>query len=107
MSTTWLAYGKIARGMAEMGQKLLRAMCGRLRVGKDFLHERSIGRCSHVLGLLMRFTWPLAIMPSADQVPVKKLAFDNALAQVGCPDRRIDRLCITCCPQHQKRPLSL
>jgi hypothetical protein len=24
-------------------------------------------------------------------------AFDNALAQVGCPDRRIDRLCITCC----------
>jgi hypothetical protein len=24
-------------------------------------------------------------------------AFDNAVAQVGCPDRRIDRLCITCC----------
>jgi hypothetical protein len=24
-------------------------------------------------------------------------AFDNALAHVGCPDRRIDRLCITCC----------
>jgi hypothetical protein len=47
------------------------AMCGRLRVGKDFLHERSIGRCSHVFGLLMRFTRPLAIMPSADQVPVK------------------------------------
>jgi hypothetical protein len=33
----------------------LSAMCGRLRVGKDFLHERSIGRCSHVFGLLMRF----------------------------------------------------
>jgi hypothetical protein len=29
--------------------------------------------------------------------PGQKLAFDNALAQVGCPDRRIDRLCITCC----------
>ena len=28
-------------------------------------------------------------MPSADQVPVKR-AFDNALALVGCPDRRID-----------------
>src|SRR5262245_10690759 len=28
------------------------------------------GRCSHVFGLLMRLTWPLAIMPSADQVPV-------------------------------------
>ena len=29
--------------------------------------------------------------------PDQKHAFDNALAQVGCPDRRIDRLCITCC----------
>jgi len=29
--------------------------------------------------------------------PGHNLAFDNALAQVGCPDRRIDRLCITCC----------
>jgi len=28
-------------------------------------------------------------MPSADQVPGHKPAFDNALAQVGCPDRRI------------------
>jgi hypothetical protein len=27
------------------------AMCGRLRVGKDFLHVISIGRCSHVFGL--------------------------------------------------------
>ena len=29
--------------------------------------------------------------------PDQKHAFDNALAHVGCPDRRIDRLCITCC----------
>src|SRR5262244_722915 len=29
--------------------------------------------------------------------PGQKHAFDNALAQMGCPDRRIDRLCITCC----------
>jgi hypothetical protein len=49
----------------------LRAMCGRLRVGKDFFHECSIGRCSHVFGLLMRLTCPLAIMPSADQVPIR------------------------------------
>src|SRR5580658_9030401 len=28
--------------------------------------------------------------------PGQKDAFDNALAHVGCPDRRIDRLCITC-----------
>src|SRR5271165_247494 len=33
--------------------------------------RRSAGRCSHVFGLLARHTWPLAIMPSADQVPVK------------------------------------
>ena len=29
--------------------------------------------------------------------PGQKHAFDNALARVGCPDRRIDQLCITCC----------
>src|SRR5829696_4013876 len=29
--------------------------------------------------------------------PGQKHAFDNAVALVGCPDRRIDRLCITCC----------
>jgi hypothetical protein len=29
--------------------------------------------------------------------PGQNLAFNNAVAHVGCPDRRIDRLCITCC----------
>ena len=29
--------------------------------------------------------------------PGQNLAFDNAVAHVGCPDRRIDRLCITRC----------
>jgi hypothetical protein len=33
----------------------LSAMCGRLLVGKGFLHVCSIGRCSHVFGLLARF----------------------------------------------------
>ena len=33
--------------------------------------------------------------------PGHNLAFDNALAQVGCPDRRIDRLRITCCSPSQ------
>ena len=46
------------------------AMCGRLRVGKSFLHACRLGRCSHVFGLLVRHTGPLAIMPSADQVPI-------------------------------------
>jgi len=29
--------------------------------------------------------------------PGQKHAFDNALARAGCPDRRVDRLGITCC----------
>ena len=33
--------------------------------------------------------------------PDQKLAFDNAMALMGCPDRRIDRLCITCCSPSQ------
>ena len=33
--------------------------------------------------------------------PGQKRAFDDAMAQVGCPDRRIDRLCITCCSSSQ------
>jgi hypothetical protein len=33
--------------------------------------RRSAGRSSHVFGLSVRLTGPLAIMPSADQIPVK------------------------------------
>jgi hypothetical protein len=33
--------------------------------------------------------------------PGQKHAFDDAVALVGCPDRRIDRLCITCCSPSQ------
>src|SRR5262245_48876734 len=40
--------------------------------------------------------------------PGQKPAFDNALAHVGCSDRRIDRLCITCCPpSHPSQPAGL
>ena len=45
-------------------------LCGRLRGGKSFFHVCSLGRCSHVFGLLCGHTRPLAIMPSADQVPI-------------------------------------
>ena len=41
-------------------------------LARAFFTFCSIGRCSHVFGLLMRFTGPLAIIPSADQVPVNK-----------------------------------
>jgi hypothetical protein len=76
----------ITFGLQRAAGPSRRAMCERLRVGKDFLHACSIGRSSHVFGLFARFTRP-AIMPSADQVPVL----------VGCPDRRIDRQRIKCC----------
>ena len=48
-------------------------MCGRLRVVKGVLIVDALaGRSCHVFGLLMRrLTWPLAIMLSADRVPVK------------------------------------
>ncbi len=36
--------------------------------------------------------------------PGQQHAFDDAMAQVGCPDRRIDRLCITCCSPSQPSP---
>jgi len=33
--------------------------------------------------------------------PGQNRAFDYAMARVGCPDRRNDRLCITCCSSSQ------
>ena len=33
--------------------------------------------------------------------PGQKHAFEDAMAHVGCPDRRIDRHCITCCSPSQ------
>ena len=33
--------------------------------------------------------------------PGQKPAFKDALALMGCPERRIDRLCITCCSPSQ------
>jgi len=41
-----------------------------------FERYRTAGRSCHVFGLLMRrLTWPLAIMLSADRVPVKSTRF--------------------------------
>ena len=41
----------IATGHVAAPRMTRCAMCGRLRVGKSFLHVCSIGRCSHVFGL--------------------------------------------------------
>jgi hypothetical protein len=77
------------------------AMCGRLRVGKNFLHvlqHWSVQPCVRPLNAVHMTAGHNALRGS---VPDQKLAFKNAMAQVGCPDRRIDRLCITCCSPSQ------
>ena len=77
------------------------AMCGRLRVGKNFLHilqPWSVQPCVRPLSAAHGAAGHNALRgPGPDQ----KHAFDDALAQVGCPDRRIDRLRITCCSPSQ------
>src|SRR5262249_37243325 len=47
-------------------------------LARTFLNVCSIGRCSHVFGLLARHVGPLAIMPCTDQP-----AFENAWGKVG------------------------
>ena len=79
----------------------VRAMCGRLRVGKDFLHvlqDWSVQPCVRPFDAVHVTAGHNALRGSGpDQTP----AFDNASTQVGCPDRQIDRLCVTCCSPSQ------
>jgi hypothetical protein len=64
--------------------------------------------CSHVFGLVFAVHMTAGHNALRGSGPGHKLAFDNALALVGCPDRRIDRLCITSCSpcQPPHTPLS-
>ena len=76
-------------------------MCGRLRVGKENLHVRrgwSVQPCVRPVSAVRMTAGHNALRGSG---PGQNLAFDHALALVGCPDRRIDRLCITCCSPSQ------
>ena len=77
------------------------AMCGRLRVGKSFLHvlqHWSVQPCVRPVDAVHMTAGHNALRGSG---PDQKLAFKDAMARVGCPDRRIDRLCITCCSPSQ------
>ena len=77
------------------------AMCGRLRVGKSFLHvlqHWSVQPCVRPFNAVHMTAGHNALRGSG---PYQQLAFKNAMAHVGCPDRRIDRLCITCCSPSQ------
>ena len=76
-------------------------MCGRLRVGKSFFHilqRWSVQPCVRPFSAVHMTAGHNALRRSG---PDQKLAFKNAMAHVGCPDRRIDRLCITCCSPSQ------
>ena len=79
----------------------LRVMCGRLRVSKGFFHvlqHWSVQPCVRPFNAVHMTAGHNALRGSG---PNQTDAFDNALTQVGCPDRRIDRLCITCCSPSQ------
>ena len=84
------------------------AMCGRLRVGKDFLHAAgwSVQPCVRPVCAVHMTAGHNALRGSG---PGQNRAFKDAMALMGCPDRRIDRLCITCCspsqPSHHARVL--
>jgi hypothetical protein len=73
-----------------------RAMCGRLRVGRQTLHlRRGSGQpCVRPIGAVHVTAGYNALRGSG---PDQKHAFKDAVAHVGRPDRRIDRRCITCC----------
>ena len=78
-----------------------RAMCGRLRVGKSFFHvlqHWSVQPCVRPFDAVRMTAGHNALRGSGPDQP---LAFKNASAQVGYSDRRIDRLCITCCSPSQ------
>src|ERR1035437_283579 len=77
------------------------AMCGRLRVGKSFFHvlqHWSVQPCVRPFNAVHMTAGHNALRGSG---PDQQLAFKNAMAHVGCPDRRTDRLCITCCSPSQ------
>ncbi len=72
-----------------------------LRVGKSFLHvlqHWSVQPYVRPFDAVHVTAGHNALRGSGpDQTP----AFDTASTQVGCPDRQIDRLCITCCSPSQ------
>ena len=73
-----------------------RAMCGRLRVVKGLITSQrwSEQPCVRPLRAVHMTAGHNALRGSG---PGQQLAFDDAMAHVGCPDHRIDRFCITCC----------
>jgi hypothetical protein len=88
------------RASDELLGDVVGRLCGRLRVGKAFFTFAgwSVQPCVRPVSAAHKAAGHNALRGSG---PGQNLAFDNALAQMGCPDRRIDRLCITCCSPFQ------
>ena len=85
---------------ADEQLKARSAMCRRLQVArKNFTSQAwSVQPCVRPVSAVHMTAGHNALRGPG---PGQKPAFDNALAHVGCPDRRIDRLCITCCSSSQ------
>ena len=67
------AFGGKAEVFQGVAKSPLIAMCGRLPVGKGFLdgYAELVGAAMCPACLCGAVIWPLAIMLSADQVPIK------------------------------------
>jgi len=97
----------LAQGYADERNDMLREqlifdvpMCGRRPVGKGFLHvcSGSVQPCVRPTCAVLMTAGHNALRESG---PGQNPAFEHAMAHVGCPDRRIDRHCITCCSPSQ------
>ena len=85
----------LRRSRTSVGRTLPRAMCGRLQAVKGYrTGAASVGAamCSAYSCGSHKAAGHNAFRGSG---PGQQLAFDNAVAQVGCPDRRVDQSCIT------------
>src|SRR6188472_2450245 len=71
-------------------------MCGRLWLASQ--NFWSVQPCVRPVSAVRMTAGHNALRGSG---PGQQPAFNDALAHVGCPDRRIDRLCITCCSPSQ------
>jgi len=71
-------------------------MCGRLQAVKDFPRVAALWSWQPCVRPFNAVHMTAGHNAFRGPGPGQKLAFDDAVARVGCPDHRIDRFCITC-----------
>jgi hypothetical protein len=100
IATLTPASTSISRPQQRGFNAALCAMCGRPGLARKIFtsHRWSVQPCVRPVCAVHMTAGHNALRGSG---PGQNLAFDNALALMGCPDRRIDRLCITCCSPSQ------